>query len=368
MSEPNALLGPNSPTGTGSAAASEILSAERAPKVSLFKRLLKNPVGLAADDRADRHRAGSIFAPLFTSSDPNQASLKDFLGPSSAGHMLGFDSAGRDVWARLLYAGRYSLAGAILALGIAAVIGITGGLVAGYYGGWFDSVASWLAGLVMAMPGLVLLLAARAVIGPSLWWSMSIFGVLLAPAFYRLVYASVTAVRNELYVDAARVAGLSDSQIIGRHILTVVRAPVIIQSAMILGIALAIQAGLDFLGLGDTTIPTWGTMLQEGFNNIYEHPELVLWPALALGFTTLSLTLLANTMQDVLKRSSRPRRSARRGRLIGSTRARSRRSCMRTTTGRSIGWARCCSKSRTSVWDTSSRAGNRTRSWCMTSI
>ena len=118
---------------------------------------------------------------------------------------------------------------------VALVLGVTGGLVAGYYGGWFDSVSSWLTGLLMALPGMVVLLAARAVLGPSMWLSMMIFGILLSPAYFRLVYASVTAVRNELYVDAARVSGLSDVRIIGRHILTVVRAPVIIQAAMILG-------------------------------------------------------------------------------------------------------------------------------------
>ena len=82
----------------------------------------------------------------------------------------------------------------------------------------------------MALPGIVVLLAARAVLGPSVWWAMLIFGVILAPAYYRLVYAAVSAVRSELYVDAARVSGLSDLRIIGRHILSVVRAPIIIQT------------------------------------------------------------------------------------------------------------------------------------------
>ena len=197
--------------------------------------------------------------------DPNFASIGDVLGPPADGHPLGFDGAGRDVLSRLLYAGRFSLAGALLALVIALVIGVIAGLIAGYYHGWFDTVSSWVAGLLMALPGIVLLLAARAVLGPSMWMAMAIFGVLMSPAFFRLVYAAVTAVRSELYVDAARVAGLSDLRIIGRHILTVVRAPVIIQSAMVLGIAIAIQAGLDFLGLGDMSIPTWGTMLNDGF-------------------------------------------------------------------------------------------------------
>ena len=309
MTEPNAMLEPNSTTEAGSA----ILLAERAPKVSLFKKLLKNPVGLATMVVLLLIVLSAVFAPLFTSSDPNVASLKDVLGPATDGHPLGFDSAGRDVLARLLFAGRFSLAGALLALVIAALIGVTTGLVAGYYGGWFDSVASWVAGLIMALPGIVLLLAARAVIGPTLWGSMAIFGVLLAPAFYRLVYASVTAVRGELYVDAARVAGLSDLRIIGRHILTVVRAPVIIQSAMILGIAIAVQAGLDFLGLGDLKIPTWGTMLSDGFNNLFEHTALVVWPSIVIALTSVALTLLANTMRDLLERSSQPTKKRKKG-------------------------------------------------------
>jgi ABC-type dipeptide/oligopeptide/nickel transport system ATPase component/ABC-type dipeptide/oligopeptide/nickel transport system permease subunit len=280
----------------------------KAARSSLFVRLLKNPIGLASILFLTLLALSAIFAPFLTPVDPNQASLKDFLGEPADGHPLGFDSAGRDVWARLLYAGRFSLAGGLLALVVAAVIGVIGGLLAGYYRGWFDSVSSWLAGLLMALPGIVVLLAARAVLGPSMWLSMAIFGVMLSPAFFRLVYASVTAVRDELYVDAARVSGLSDASIIGRHILTVVRAPVIIQSAMVLGIAIAIQAGLDFLGLGDMTIPTWGTMLNDGFTNIYKAPLLILWPSLVLALTCVALTLLANAMRDTLERSGKPKK------------------------------------------------------------
>jgi peptide/nickel transport system permease protein len=280
----------------------------KAARTSLIVRLLKNPIGLASIAFLALLVLSAIFAPVLTPIDPNQASLQNVLAPPSDGHPLGFDSAGRDVFARLLYAGRFSLAGGLLALVVAAVIGVTSGLLAGYYRGWFDSVSSWFAGLLMALPGIVVLLAARAVLGPSMWLSMAIFGVMLSPAFFRLVYASVTAVRDELYVDAARVSGLSDASIIGRHILTVVRAPAIIQSAMVLGIAIAIQAGLDFLGLGDMTIPTWGTMLNDGFVNIYKAPLLILWPSLVLALTCVALTLLASTMRDVLERSGKPRK------------------------------------------------------------
>lgn len=277
-----------------------------AAKVSLFRKLLTHPTGAASLLVLFLVALASILAPVLATHDPNAANLKNVLAKAGSEHLLGADSAGRDVFSRLLFAGQFSLAGALVALAVALILGVTAGLIAGYYGGWFDSISSWLTGLLMALPGMVVLLAARAVVGPSMWLSMMIFGVLLSPAFFRLVYASVTAVRNELYVDAARVSGLSDFRIIGRHILTVVRAPVIIQSAMVLGIAIAIQAGLEFLGLGDRSIPTWGSMLNDGFINIFKAPTLVLWPALIIGLVCIALTLLANAMRDELERSRGP--------------------------------------------------------------
>jgi peptide/nickel transport system permease protein len=274
----------------------------------LARRLLKNPLGLLALSVLAIIVLAAIFAPLLTSYDPNAASVTNVLQPPGAGHLLGTDGAGRDVWARLLYGARYTLTGALLATVVAAVIGITAGLVAGYYGKWFESTSSWITNMLMALPGIVVLLAARAVLGPSLWIIMVIFGILLAPAFYRLVVAAVSGVRHELFVDAARVSGVSDSRIIARHILTVVRAPVIIQASIVAGIAIAIQAGLDFLGLGDSSVPTWGNMLNDGFTNMYRDPQLVVWPALAIAVTCIALTLFANALRDELEHSTRPRR------------------------------------------------------------
>ncbi|SDW87029.1 ABC-type dipeptide/oligopeptide/nickel transport system, ATPase component [Arthrobacter sp. cf158] len=296
-----------------------------AAKVSLFRKLLIHPTGAVSLLVLFLVALASILAPVLAPYDPNASSLKDVLAKAGSEFLLGADSAGRDVFSRLLFAGQFSLAGALVALTVALVIGVTAGLIAGYHGGWFDTVSSWLTGLLMALPGMVVLLAARAVVGQSMWLSMVIFGVLLSPAFFRLVYASVTAVRNELYVDAARVSGLGDVRIIGRHILTVVRAPVIIQSAMVLGIAIAIQAGLEFLGLGDRTIPTWGSMLNDGFINIFKAPTLVLWPALVIGLVCVALTLLANAMRDELERSRGPVKKGRKAAPTGAENASEKR-------------------------------------------
>ncbi len=292
-----------------------------AARSHLARRMLRNPFGLIALIVLAIIVLAAICAPLLTSQNPNTASVTNILLPAGGGHLLGTDGAGRDVFARLLYGARYTLAGALLATVVAAILGITSGLVAGYYGKWFESTSSWITNVLMALPGIVVLLAARAVLGPSLWTVMIIFGILLAPAFYRLVVAAVSGVRHELFVDAARVSGVSDLRIIARHILTVVRAPIIIQASIVAGIAIAIQAGLDFLGLGDPTIPTWGNMLNDGFSNMYRDPQLVLWPAIAIALTCIALTLFANALRDELERSSRPRRRrrAQAGRVASGT-------------------------------------------------
>lgn len=288
---------------TGPAAAIAPAVLERAARAHIFRRLLRNPMALVAIVWLAVLVLSAVFAGVIAPGDPSAGSVQRVLAEPGPGLPLGADSAGRDVWVRLVHAGQFSLAGAVVTLVIALVLGVTFGLIAGYFGGWFDAVSSWFAGILMAMPGIIVLLAAKAALGPSMWLSMAIFGLLISPAFFRLVYAAVTAVRNELYVDAARVSGLSDPRIIGRHILTVVRAPVIIQASMVLGIAIAIQAGLEFLGLGDMTVPTWGSMLNDGFLQIYTAPRLMLWPSLVIGVTCVALAVLGNAMRDELERS-----------------------------------------------------------------
>jgi peptide/nickel transport system permease protein len=286
---------------------------EQAAHASLFRRLLKNPTGATSLIFLVLMVLAGALASVIAPRDPSTASANDVLAKPGGKYLLGADGSGHDILSRLLYAIRPTLEGAALAVVVAAAIGITAGLISGYYGKWFAGASSWVASLIMALPGIVVLLAARAVIGPSLFGSMTIFGIILAPAFYRVVYGAVSAVRHELYVDAARVSGLSDARIITRHILTVVRAPAIILAAGVAGIAIAIQAGLDFLGLGDLSRPTWGGMLNDAFTNIYSAPLQVLWPSLAIGLTCVALALLGNALRDELERSGNPKRRRRRG-------------------------------------------------------
>jgi peptide/nickel transport system permease protein len=284
---------------------------EQSARVPLFRRLLKNPSGVLALAWLVLIVLAAVLAPLLAPHDPNTASANDVLAGPGGSFPLGADASGHDILSRLLYASRLSLAGAATTVVVAAVLGISAGLIAGYYGRKFESVASWLASLIMSLNAIVVLLAARSVTGPSIFTAMTIFGVLIAPAFYRVVYGAVSGVRHELYVDAARVSGLSDGRIIVRHILTVVRAPAIILAAGIAGIAIAIQAGLDFLGLGDPSRPTWGGMLSAAFSVIFRAPLQLLWPSLAIGLSCVALVLLGNALRDELERSAAPRTTRR---------------------------------------------------------
>jgi len=137
---------------------------------------------------------------------------------------------------------------------------------------------------------------------------MVVFGIIISPGYFRLTRTAVRSVRDDLYVDAARVSGLSDVKIIGHHIFSVVRAPIIIQTAAVTGVAIGIQSGMDYLGLGDPTVPTWGGMLSDGFRNIYVDPLLVVWPAVAIGMTIGSLVLLGNAIRDALEDAEKVRK------------------------------------------------------------
>ncbi len=270
-------------------------------RANAVKRVLKNPMGLFAVVVLGLLILAAALAPLLAPHDPTTARLTDVLVPPGGDYPLGTDSAGRDIASRLLYGARVTLLSAALAAGVAIAIGLPSGLIAGYYGRGFDTVANWSTNILLALPSIIVLLAVRAAVGPSVWVAMIVFGILLSPGYFRLTRTAVQSVRNELYVDAARVSGLSDTRIITRHIFSVVRAPIIIQTAMVCGIAIAIQSALEFLGLGDPTVPTWGVMVSDGFRNIFRAPITLVWPSLAIALTIGAFVLLGNAVRDSLE-------------------------------------------------------------------
>ena len=278
---------------------------------SLVRRLAKNPLAVISTLYIIGLIVAAIVAPYVAPFDPNTTDLSAVLLPADSTYLLGTDSAGRDILSRLLYGSQTTLIAAIIVIVTSIAFGVPTGLIAGYYGGKFDGIASWISNMLQSLPAIIILLAVASAFGTSIVIAMFVFGILIAPGFFRLTRTAVMGVRNELYVDAARVSGLSDFRIIVRHILKVVRAPLIIQSAIISGIAISVQSGLEFLGLGDVNMVSWGVMLGEGFLNIWMSPNLMLWPALVISLTIAAFALLGNALRDALEDTQKISLSAR---------------------------------------------------------
>lgn len=268
----------------------------------VLSSLLHNPIAVTGLIIMATLVMVAVFADVLAPLDPSATDVRAVNAvPGSEGHMLGADSAGRDILSRLIYGSRVTLLGALLAISVGIVIGVANGLVAGYYGGWFDAVASWVANILLSLPAMVVLLAVVTAVGPSVWATMGAFGVLLSPGLFRLVRAEVMRVKKELYVDAARVSGLSDLRIISRHVLYVVRAPIIIQGSILAGVAIIVQSGLEFLGVSSAATVTWGAMLEDAFSVLYLSPPAVFWPGLAISVTVASFVLIGNGLRDAVQ-------------------------------------------------------------------
>ncbi|MFD5407318.1 ATP-binding cassette domain-containing protein [Streptomyces griseorubiginosus] len=269
---------------------------------SILRRLITDPQAVVSASLLIVIVLLGLLAPVLTDHSANQANLDAVnAGIGDHGYLLGGDKSGRDIYARLLFSVNTSVVSALIGASIALAIGVTSGLVGGYFGRRVRDVTEWLFSLIMTFPGLLLLIILMPVTKGDYRATMVVFGVLLSPGIYRLVRNLVLGVKNELYVDAARVSGLPDRRILRRHVFTVVRGPVIIATAFLAGSAIAVQSGLAFLGVGSTTVPSFGAMISEGFTNLYEEPLQFLWPSLVLGIITASLVLLGNALRDALE-------------------------------------------------------------------
>ncbi|NUU25230.1 MAG: dipeptide/oligopeptide/nickel ABC transporter permease/ATP-binding protein [Streptomycetaceae bacterium] len=278
------------------------LATEPQRRRSTFRKLLRDPQAVITAVLLLVIFTAGLLTPLLTTHGPNQASLDHIdAGPGTSGYLLGGDSSGRDIYARLLNSINTSLVSALIGTSIALAVGVTAGLVGGYFGTRVRAVTEWVFNLVMTFPGLLLLIVLMPVTKGDYRATMAIFGVLMSPGIYRLVRNQVVGVKNELFVDAARVSGLPNLRILGRHVLFAVRGPVIIATAFLAGSAISLQAGLAFLGLGSSTTASFGSMISEGFHNLYNEPLQFLWPSLLLGLINASLVLFGNALRDTLE-------------------------------------------------------------------
>lgn len=273
---------------------------------SVVRSLVREPLGFVCTGYLLLLIIVGLLAPWIAPHDPNLTRVGLTNAPPwSSEFVLGGDAAGRDIVSRMIWATRSTLLACVVVLVVSMAIGVVSGLVAGFYRGRVEKVANWVSDTILALPGMVLLIALYTVIGTSITIAMAVFGVMIAPSYYRLVRGVVASVRSELFVDAAYVAGLSDLRIIFRHVLSAVLPPILIQSSFVLAAGIGIQAGLEFLGLGDPKQSSWGGMLQLAFRNIYVNVPAVVWPAVLISVTILAFVLLGNAFRDALQSGTR---------------------------------------------------------------
>ncbi|MFT4231531.1 MAG: dipeptide/oligopeptide/nickel ABC transporter permease/ATP-binding protein [Leucobacter sp.] len=267
---------------------------------SLFLRLIRRPAGLVSLLVLALIVLIAILAPLLAPYDPNLVDLGIARSGPSAEHWLGGDTTGRDVLSRLIWGAQITLWGTLVSILASIVLGVPAGLAAGYYGGMADRVGMWISDALQSVPGMIILLIVGANTGNNLTILMITIGVFMAPGYFRLTRSTVLSVRSEMYVDAARVSGLTDLRIMSRHVIRQIVAPLVIQSALTAGLAMGMQAGLQFLGIGGGTTPGWGAAMNEGFQVLRTDPLLLLWPSIALGVTIAAFAVLGSTLGDVL--------------------------------------------------------------------
>lgn len=246
--------------------------------------------------------AAALFAPWITPHHPTlDASVMDALMPPGKRFLLGTDHAGRDVLSRLIHGARISLTVGLVVQGTAVVVGAALGLLAGYYGGWVDEVISALITILQAFPGILFAMAVMAVLGPGLFNVFVALGLMSWPTIARLVRGEVLALRERDFVEAAWALGASDMRILFRHILPNCSGPIIVSASLGMASAILSEASLSFLGLGaQPPTPSWGAMLAQGRDYLWQAPWLTLCPGLAIFVTILALNLVGDGLRDVL--------------------------------------------------------------------
>lgn len=240
-------------------------------------------------------------APWLAPQDPELMEMSIMLEPPSREHLLGTDNFGRDLWSRMAWGARNSLVTALMAVALSMVIGVSSGLISGYYGGALDILVMRLVDVFLSFPVILLAIALVAALGPSGRNVMIALGLVYWTQYARVVRSSVMAVKNEDYVQAAVAIGSGDVRILVRHVLPNVLAPVIVLATLGMGSAIVAESTLSFLGLGaQPPTPTWGWTMAFGLKFIRQAPHMSTYPGLAIMISVLGFNLLGDGLRDLL--------------------------------------------------------------------
>lgn len=243
----------------------------------------------------------AIFAPVVAPYDPLKTDLKNIRAEPSWEHWLGTDTLGRDVLSRIIYGSRSSLVIGIVAVGVAAGIGMTLGLIAGYFGGVSHSIIMRFIDAMMSIPMILLALTIAALLGAGLTNIVIALGIAMIPPYARLMSAQALTVKEHDYVAFARAIGASDMRTMVQHVAPNCFPPLIVLMTMMLGGAILAEAGLSFLGVGiRPPTPTWGAMVSEGYRYLLTSPWLSIAPGVAIMLTVFAFNMVGDGLRDAL--------------------------------------------------------------------
>jgi ABC-type dipeptide/oligopeptide/nickel transport system permease subunit len=244
----------------------------------------------------------AVFAPFVTGYDPDIGNIRDRLQAPSRDHPLGTDEQGRDVWTRLVYGARMSLAVGLFATAVGTICGVALGLISGYSGGVVDMGIQRVMDAVMAIPPIILLMVMASVLSPSLRNVVIAVALYVTPGAARVIRGATLTIKEQQFIEAARSMGANPHRVVFRHVLPNTWAPIIVLASITVGGAIIIEAALGFLGLS-VALPTatWGNMLNTGAQNFMEQaPWLALAPGIAIALTVFSVNILGDGLRDVL--------------------------------------------------------------------
>lgn len=272
-------------------------------KAGVWQRFRRHRIALVGTIILFVLTVGSIGAPLIANHDPYSVNISAYREGPQAGYPLGTDSSGRDVLSRLLHAGRVSLSVGLVAVAIYTLIGIVLGALAGYFGGWVDSLIMRAADIVLSFPSLIVIITIVSILGPSIYNVMLVIGLLGWPPIARIVRALFLSLREREFVLASRTVGASSSRIIYRHILPNALAPVIVAATFGIANAILLEASLSFLGLGvQPPTPSWGNMLTDAqsISVLESMPWLWVPPGIMIALAVLSINFIGDGLRDAL--------------------------------------------------------------------
>ncbi len=278
--------------------------APRAPRRSAalsWRRLVRSPNLLVGFAVLVLVVGCAGFARELAPYSPIDQVFTDQLKPPSAAHLFGTDEFGRDIFSRCLYGARIALVVGVIADGIAMLLGVVLGTVAGYFGGRADAAVMRVVDVMLAFPYLLLAMIVVAILGPSLTNAMIAIGIVYTPQFARVVRGAVLAIREQEFVEAAGAVGAREPRILARHVLPNVLSPIIVMATLTVGFTIVETAGLSFLGLGASPpTPEWGSMLATGRSYMLTAPWIATFPGLSILVTVVGFNLVGDGLRDLL--------------------------------------------------------------------